>query len=124
MTDQPYIVNPQPLVPGAQPVEYMPPMQPEPIVQSGLVSNQVEPFQIIGERPFSTKSIFTICPACHSPIYTNVTRKFSALNCILYCCCSGCWMIHKCWNVKDYNCYDADHTCPKCNANIGKYDTC
>ena len=108
-----------PLMPGHTAQPYMPPMQ------GGVVSNQVAPFQVTGDLPLnSLHGAFVVCPSCHSTVYSRVTRKFSVLNCITYFCCGPCWMIYKCCNGKDYNCFDADHTCPKCNAHLGTYNAC
>ena len=94
-------------------------------VQIGLVSNQTAPIQIFGEVPMSSlHGTFAVCPSCKSTVHTNVTKKFSCLNCLACYFCFHCWWIYKCAFAKDYNCYDAEHSCPKCGAHIGTYSTC
>ena len=103
-------------------------IQPQPFVapvQIGLVSNQTAPIQIFGEVPLSSlHGTFAVCPSCKSTVHTNVTKKFSCLNCLACYFCFHCWWIYKCAFAKDYNCYDAEHSCPKCGAHIGTYSTC
>ena len=108
-----------PLIPGTTAQPYAPPMQ------AGIVSNQVAPFQVLGEMPVnSLHGSFAVCPSCRTPVYSRINRQFSCVSCITYFCCGPCWMLHKCSNGKDYSCYDAEHTCPKCNAHLGTYKSC
>lgn len=133
------ILPPQPVAapvqPGLQPQPVAAPvqvgLQPQPqafvvsTVQMGVVSNQTGPFQIFGDVPLnSLHGTFVVCPSCKTPMNTIVTKKFSCLNCLACFFCFDCWLLYKCAFAKDYNCYDAEHTCPKCRAHIGTYSSC
>ena len=91
-------------------------------IQVGIVSNQTSPFHILGDIPLnSLHGTFVVCPKCNSPVYTKVSRNCSCLNCCFFCYLNSCWWLTKCCHAKDYNCYDAKHSCPKCGYHIGTY---
>ncbi len=65
--------------------------------------------------------VFTLCPHCRKGVNT-VTEKSSNF-CNLLCCIffTPVWTCCQVVKVKDLNCYDATHTCTKCNKQIGTY---
>jgi len=64
-------------------------------------------------------SMAMVCPACRSPMTTNVTYEPGAFAYLIAAglCFIGCWPF--CivpWCMP--NCEDARHTCPACNATV------
>ena len=66
-----------------------------------------------------TNPVFVSCPGCRLNGPSKVIRNISVINFLFWCCCAPCWSISKCCNIKEYNCFDADHYCHKCGNLIG-----
>ena len=115
--------QPVPVVQGAA-VYGQPPMSNEPYgPTSQVVVNQVVPVMPViahTSQPFTA-----ICPNCKVSILTNSDRKFNCCTCCL-CCWTGLliYLCIQCCREKDFCCYDAVHTCPRCGGVIANYQSC
>jgi hypothetical protein len=65
-----------------------------------------------------------ICPECNAVGITKVENKVGVPSAVTCCCCGGCWSCYRIWFHKDYNCWDANHTCSKCDKLIYEYKSC
>ena len=118
--------------PGMQPVYqntqpgYNPPMT-QPLIpgQQPVVINQVQPIVVGAMMPLRSHSVTVMCPFCKTTVNTNADPQCSCLN---FCCCFFTspilWIIFQAARGKDINCCDANHTCPKCGAQLGRYEAC
>ena len=68
--------------------------------------------------------VFTFCPHCRKGVATRTEKKYNLVNTILCVCVSGVWMCNQMCKAKDWNCYDATHTCTSCNQKLGHYSAC
>ena len=121
-----------PMQPGMQPVYqntqpgYNPPMT-QPLIpgQQPVVINQVQPIVVGAMMPLRSHSVTVMCPFCKTTVNTNAAQECSCLN---FCCCFFTspllWIIYQAARGKDINCCDANHTCPKCGAQLGRYEAC
>ena len=101
-------------------------------VNNPFINNQVNPrLQIIRNAPGIGMNVLRstntqlVCPYCKSTITTSIKKTCS---CPSVCC--AIWLTPISWftfqlvRQKDYNCFDAIHTCPSCKQILGKYDAC
>lgn len=100
-------------------------------VNNPFINNQVNPrLQIrnapgIGMNVLRSTNTQLVCPYCKSTITTSIKKTCS---CPSVCC--AIWLTPISWftfqliRQKDYNCFDAIHTCPNCKKTLGKYDAC
>jgi hypothetical protein len=91
-----------------------------------ITKNQPNEAQIRNvQKALRTRKQRLMCPYCRSQIWTSVHTEFSYCNLI---CCVGTlfipWYIYKCVNRKDYNCLNAQHKCPNCDAILANYTAC
>lgn len=96
-----------------------------------FVNNQLNPRMNIRNAPgigmnvLRSRNTQLVCPYCKSTITTTIKKTCS---CPSVCC--SIWLTPISWFVfqmirqKDYNCFDAVHTCPNCKQTLGKYDAC
>ena len=67
---------------------------------------------------------FIVCPFCHCVCPTRTEKKLSFTNTLFCFLAPHFWIIHQILKDKDLNCYDTQHYCLKCNANLGNYNSC
>ena len=67
---------------------------------------------------------FVVCPFCHSVCPTRTEKKLSFINTLFCVLIPQLWIAHQLLKDKDLNCYDSQHYCLKCNANLGNYSAC
>ena len=96
----------------------------QPVYSAQIVVNQRVPVGIAVVA--NTSSPFaTVCPFCHNNIMTNSLQTFNCCTCLLCCCTS--LIIFLCIQAirgKDFCCYDAIHSCPRCGKTIATYQSC
>ena len=68
---------------------------------------------------------FIVCPHCKGITPTRTEKSLSFKNALLFCLGGPfIWGLVQMLRNKDLNCYDANHYCLKCNANLGNYKAC
>ena len=90
-----------------------------------IVINQQTPALILHPDLYKTNPVAVTCPVCRQTITTNVAKRFNCLTCLLcWCTCLVFYACIQSCRGKDICCYDATHTCPKCNSVVGTYNSC
>ena len=69
-------------------------------------------------------SVCARCILCGHVNATDIHNKYNLLNMVLGFFCCPAWMIWMAVKRKDYNCYNADHYCTKCEKYIDTYSAC
>lgn len=90
-------------------------------------NNQIVPvnYQVMAmETCLRSNPQFILCPYCKQMTPTRTVRSMNYWN-VMFCLCSPMlWGVTKIFRNKDLNCYDADHSCLSCGANLSKYKSC
>ena len=117
--------------PNAYGQSYPAPVVAQPVVgyarpsySAAIIVNQVAP---VGAMVVAnTSSPFAcVCPYCRSQIMTNSLQTFNCCTCLM-CYCTGL-LLFLCIQAvrgKDFCCYDAIHSCPRCGKTIASYNSC
>lgn len=103
--------------------EYRPPVQNQGEIAGVVV---VHPnFMSTNQPHLRSHSQLLSCNNCNKLVQSNITANCNILN-YLMCCWfgTGVWMLFNSLRQKDLNCYDANHYCPLCNAQLGLYTAC
>ena len=91
------------------------------------ISNQSIPTNeeiLASNQSLRTNPVFVSCPGCRLIGPSKVIRNISISNLVIWCCLTPCWFVAKAYQIKEMNCFDADHYCHKCGNLIGKYESC
>ena len=101
--------------------------QPNNEIQFGITNNQIQnnTYEMLAlSTVLKSKPQFVVCHFCHSVCPTRTEKKLSFFN-TLFCVLSPqLWIAYQVLKDKDLNCYDTQHYCLKCNANLGNYSAC
>lgn len=92
-----------------------------------IANNQTVPinYQIMAmESVLKSNPQYILCPYCKQVTPTKAMRSLSYWNTLLCVASPMIWGIAKIFRNKDLNCYDADHSCLSCGANLSKYKSC
>ncbi len=65
-----------------------------------------------------------VCPTCKKIGFSRADQQCNALNLVFGICLPSCWIAHQVFKKKDLTCYNSDHSCTYCNANIASYQAC
>ena len=73
-------------------------------------------------RSYST---FVNCPYCRHSALTKTKSNINFIN-LLFCIFTVIfgWAIVKCCRGKDFNCYNVEHSCFKCDNKLANYNAC
>ena len=106
---------------------YQPAAFPQGVNPQQVISNQPLPqvIYIDSSKLNTTSSSSITCPFCRNQVYTQVSKRFNWLSCVL-CMWAGicCWAGLQFCRNKELNCNDAEHFCPICRNKIGDYSSC
>jgi hypothetical protein len=93
-----------------------------------LTNNQMNPNQnhINNlQSALKSQSQLVACPYCKSQDFTKIESECSNIN-LFFCIISLglLWTPHQCLRNKDYNCYNAKHSCVRCGQMLADYRAC
>lgn len=92
---------------------------------SNAIYNQTSDILVVNNsKIFKTSSVKAICPNCRIKCNTNVSNNINKLNLSFSIFCTIPWLIIQKIKKKEYNCKDANHTCPSCSGFVGNYSAC
>jgi lipopolysaccharide-induced tumor necrosis factor-alpha factor len=128
---QPYPAGQQPYpgqqvqqpYPGQQP--YPPPTGPGYAGGAGQQQSTIivaVPTLTVQHGAFSNSPMQTTCPSCHATVLTSVSHEVGAMAWVIFAvlCLVGCWICAFIPFCVD-DCKDTVHSCPNCNAIIGRH---
>ncbi len=67
---------------------------------------------------------YPVYDACCGGSPTTIERTCNVPNVLCGIFCTLCWSLSKYYKAQDINCYDAKHSCGKCNRSVGAYTAC
>jgi hypothetical protein len=69
-----------------------------------------------------SEPVYLQCPSCRNTGKTIVKTSWNTYDVILFIATIGLgWLVVKVICSKDFNVYDAEHSCSSCNKRLGKY---
>jgi hypothetical protein len=69
-------------------------------------------------------SVCAVCTLCKTPGATTTEPSWNILTCLFAYFCTEFWCCYTCYKRKDWNCYNARHSCTACGKYIDTYSSC
>ena len=76
-------------------------------------------------RALKSNSSYVNCPYCNHQALTKTSKNMNMVNLLrfIFTVIIG-WAFWQCCRGKDFNCYNVDHFCLKCDAKLADYNAC